>query len=49
VRAGEYEAVYANMPPFGLGKAGKLVPLQESSSARSRVKAALGRTADPAS
>ena len=49
VRAGEYEAVYANMPPFGLGKAGKLVPLQESSSARSRIKAALGRTADPAS
>jgi hypothetical protein len=49
VRAGEYEAVYANMPPFGLGKAGKLVPLQESSSARSRIKAALGPTADPAS
>jgi len=49
VRAGEYEAVYANMPPFGLGKAGKLVPLQESSTARSRIKAALGRTADPAS
>jgi len=22
VRAGEYEAVYGNMPPFGLGKAG---------------------------
>jgi hypothetical protein len=49
VRAGEYEAVYANMPPFGLGKAGKLVPLQESSTARSRIKAALGPTADPAS
>jgi hypothetical protein len=49
VRAGEYEAVYANMPPFGLGKAGKLVPLQESSSARSRIKAVLGGTADPAS
>jgi Domain of unknown function (DUF4188) len=49
VRAGEYEAIYANMPPFGLGKAGNLVPLQESSSARSRIKAALGRTADPAS
>lgn len=26
VRAGEYEAVYNNMPPFGLGKVGKLVP-----------------------
>ena len=22
VRAGEYEAIYGNMPPFGLGKAG---------------------------
>jgi hypothetical protein len=38
VRAGEYEAIYANMPPFGLGKAGELVPLQESSSARNRIK-----------
>jgi fumigallin biosynthesis monooxygenase-like protein len=45
VRAGEYEAIYANMPPFGLGKAGQLVPLQESSSARSRIKA-MGRTTD---
>lgn len=26
VRAGEYEAIYNNMPPHGLGKAGKLVP-----------------------
>jgi len=26
VRAGEYEAVYNNMPAFGLGQAGKLVP-----------------------
>lgn len=26
VRAGEYEAIYNNMPPYGLGKAGKLVP-----------------------
>jgi hypothetical protein len=39
VRAGEYEAIYANMPPFGLGKAGKIVPLAESSSARNRIKA----------
>jgi len=42
VRAGEYEAVYGNMPPFGLGKAGRLVPLSESSSARGRLKAAGG-------
>ncbi|HEY1627702.1 MAG TPA: DUF4188 domain-containing protein [Streptosporangiaceae bacterium] len=45
VRAGEYEAIYANMPPFGLGKAAQLVPLHEASSARSRIKAALGRAA----
>jgi Domain of unknown function (DUF4188) len=38
VRAGEYEAVYGNMPPFGLGKAGRLVPLSEASSARERFK-----------
>jgi hypothetical protein len=38
VRAGEYEAIYGNMPPFGLGKAGRLVPASESSSARSRLR-----------
>jgi hypothetical protein len=38
VRAGEYEAVYGNMPPFGLGKAGRLVPMSDSSSARGRMK-----------
>jgi len=38
VRAGEYEAVYANMRPFGLARAGRLVPLKGSSSARSRIK-----------
>jgi hypothetical protein len=26
VRAGEYENIYVNMPPFGLGKAGTLQP-----------------------
>ena len=26
VREGEYEAIYAGMPPFGLGKAGTLIP-----------------------
>jgi len=26
VHAGEYESVYNNMPPYGLGKVGKLVP-----------------------
>ncbi|MCU4183304.1 DUF4188 domain-containing protein [Acidiferrimicrobium sp. IK] len=37
VRAGEYEAVYDNMPPFGLGKAGRLVPVSESSRSRDRL------------
>jgi hypothetical protein len=40
VRAGEYEAVYCNLPPFGLGRAGRLVPVQDSSTARNRLKAA---------
>ena len=39
VRDGEYEAVYGNMPPFGLGKFGRLVPASESSSACARIKA----------
>jgi Domain of unknown function (DUF4188) len=39
VRAGEYETVYSGMPPFGLGKAGKLVP------ASGRREAARGRFA----
>jgi hypothetical protein len=38
VRAGEYEAVYGNMPPIGLGKAGTLAPLAGSSTARSRIR-----------
>ncbi len=37
VRAGEYEAVYGNMPPHGLAKAGRLVPLSGASSARHRL------------
>jgi hypothetical protein len=39
VHAGEYETVYANMPPRGLGKAGRLVPLSEGSTARARLRA----------
>ncbi|HEV7205738.1 MAG TPA: DUF4188 domain-containing protein [Jatrophihabitans sp.] len=38
VRADEYEAVYANMPPFGLGKAGSLEPLSQDSRARLRIR-----------
>ena len=40
VRAAEYEAIYGNMPPIGLGKASTLVPLAESVTARQRLKAA---------
>jgi hypothetical protein len=39
VRAGDYEAIYGNMPPRGLGKAGRLIPVSESSSARVRLGA----------
>jgi hypothetical protein len=39
VKAGQYEAIYGNMPPHGLGKAGRLVPLPASWSARARVGA----------
>ena len=38
VRAGEYEAIYGNMPAYGLGKAGDLVPLSEDATARRRLK-----------
>ena len=39
VKEGQYEAIYGNMPPHGLGKAGRLVPMGASSSARERVGA----------
>ena len=39
VRAGDYEAVYSNMPPHGLGKAAKLVSVADSVGARQRLKA----------
>lgn len=42
VRAGEYEAIYGNMPPVGLGKAGRLVPIADSSSARGRLTVTAG-------
>ena len=40
VRDGEFEAIYGNMPPRGLGKASRLVPVAESVGARQRLKAA---------
>jgi len=39
VRAGEYEAVYGNMRPFGLGKVGTLLPYGTESRARTRLGA----------
>jgi hypothetical protein len=39
VQAGHYEAVYGNMPAHGLGKAGRLLPVSEASSARGRLGA----------
>ena len=43
VRAGEYETVYSGMPPFGLGKAGTLVPASgKRETARGRIGADLG-------
>jgi hypothetical protein len=39
VKAGQYEAVYGNMPARGLGKAGRLVLATESSRARGRLGA----------
>jgi hypothetical protein len=44
VRAGEYEAVYGNMPPFGLGRAGRLVPMSDSSRARTRLRSGASQT-----
>lgn len=38
VRNGEYEAIYGNVPPRGLGKASQLVPVAESVGARQRLK-----------
>jgi hypothetical protein len=38
VRAGEYEAVYSGMPPFGLGKVRGLIPAAgRHATARDRV------------
>ena len=42
-RAGEYETIYSGMPPFGLGKVGKLVPASgRRESARGRFVARAG-------
>jgi hypothetical protein len=38
VRAGEYEAVYGNMPSYGLAKATELIPLAADTTARRRLR-----------
>jgi len=38
VQAGQYEAVYGNMPARGLGKAGRVLSVAEASTARARVR-----------
>ena len=43
VRAGEYEAIYDDTPVAGLAAAGRAVPLDGQSSARSRLGAAAPR------
>jgi hypothetical protein len=41
IKPGNYETVYSGMPPFGLGKAGKLAPASGNrEDARSRMAAA---------
>ena len=46
VRAGEYETVYSGMPPFGLGKVGKLLPASgHRESARERFGRSVGAPA----
>ncbi len=42
VREGAYEAIYGNMPPRGLGKAGRLVPISDRTRARSRRRTPVG-------
>jgi hypothetical protein len=38
IRAGDYESIYSGMPPFGLGKVGRLVPVGgDHESARGRL------------
>jgi hypothetical protein len=38
IRAGSYETVYSGMPPYGLGKAGRLVPASGArETARQRI------------
>lgn len=42
VRAGEYEAIYGNMPTRGLAKATGAIPVAAASNARSRMRRKVG-------
>ena len=42
VKAGQYEAFYGNMPPIGLGKAGRLMTVADAKGARARLGAEAG-------
>jgi len=47
VRAGEYETVYNNMPKYGLGKVGNLVPIStKRESARERISSKIETTGE---
>ncbi len=45
--AGSYETIYANMPPFGLGKAGRLSPIGRGSDSAAQRVATFSRAAPP--
>jgi hypothetical protein len=47
VRAGEYEAIYQDVPEAGLAVAGRVVPLRGTSSARLRLRRTAARTQVP--
>ena len=38
IEPGQYENVYVNMPPFGLGKVGNLIPADPHQAARDRLR-----------
>jgi hypothetical protein len=42
VRAGEYEAIYGNMPPTGLAKATELISISQDATARRRLRGTEG-------
>ncbi len=50
IAPGAYEAIFVNMPPFGLGSAGRLVPAKGSRKAsRERLSAVLSQPGPPLS